>query len=531
MQEDHKEQACHFGRKDLLVHAIIERLSDRFANIMEPNSNSKELIEKWIERPLPLSCWELWTLLGLVRHRDRQQFVADTITHRLGADLEALAEFSMMLLPDYPGRGVVPGESDWEYYFHERGCCFTNRGSGEVIDVDFLDSTADWIVSSYYEDYLASLRTPSFVEERVIGLHPSYKTVAVDINGLLDAELLHSQGQNHSLCLTFDHRPLAKLVSALEASWHDDSVRTLVAAAVGDWPLLETLPLEDHVATKVRINMKASQEARGKMILDESHPDIFEPLPLRALAEADFFALRGILEAALYGSASPSVSEALEIVGEMDVSTWHVQLERLLNRIDPNSRVPAPSNWIRALELLLKQGKGHDFADRLPLIESHVLGEAALLALEHLPHMAVDLFRRALRSTVPLNRITAAAALALLDQPWCHDELATVLEESTDQYRTAECRSALLLTQSEEYHRRVHAWEKLKSHELEEDEQIEHYESKLPRKDATIRLEVLELHDRVMPLKTALTPNGKVPQEAGAYAARSNLAVLDSPPN
>ena len=79
----------------------------------------------------------------------------------------------------------------------------------------------------------------------------------------------------------------------------------------------------------------------------------------------------------------------------------------------------------------------------------------------------MDLFRRALGSEIPLNRISAAAALAIIDQPWSRSELASVLEECNDQVMTAECRSALLQTHSQECHRTVMEWESRNPHEPE----------------------------------------------------------------
>src|SRR5580698_2121393 len=82
-----------------------------------------------------------WTLLCLARHRKRQSWLAGTIVSQFGADLAALAVGGAFAHPDVPQKGVVPNATDWEYYFHGRGCCFTHRVTGEVIDVDFFDET------------------------------------------------------------------------------------------------------------------------------------------------------------------------------------------------------------------------------------------------------------------------------------------------------------------------------------------------------------------------------------------------------
>jgi hypothetical protein len=33
---------------------------------------------------------------------------------------------------------------EWEYYFHGKGCCLTHRVTGEEIDVDFFDDSAEY---------------------------------------------------------------------------------------------------------------------------------------------------------------------------------------------------------------------------------------------------------------------------------------------------------------------------------------------------------------------------------------------------
>src|SRR5262245_58737115 len=84
------------------------------------------------ELPSP---WETWTLIGLVRHRDRQNWVAEIIRTRLHGDPARLAKFGA--LGGHPEavkpRGVVPGMPEWEYYFHGRGCCLTHKVNGDEI--------------------------------------------------------------------------------------------------------------------------------------------------------------------------------------------------------------------------------------------------------------------------------------------------------------------------------------------------------------------------------------------------------------
>src|SRR4051794_5548019 len=55
------------------------------------------------------SPWTIWTLIGLVRHRRRQLWVAEVVTGRLGGDLKAIATCGALGHPmEVPQGGLVP---------------------------------------------------------------------------------------------------------------------------------------------------------------------------------------------------------------------------------------------------------------------------------------------------------------------------------------------------------------------------------------------------------------------------------------
>ena len=61
------------------------------------------------------SPWLTWTLIGLVRHRRRQLWVAEIVATKLGGHLEAIAAMGAFgHPPDIPQRGLVPGLIEWE---------------------------------------------------------------------------------------------------------------------------------------------------------------------------------------------------------------------------------------------------------------------------------------------------------------------------------------------------------------------------------------------------------------------------------
>src|SRR5215472_5458536 len=65
------------------------------------------------------SPWETWTLIGFVRHRERQYWVRDTIHTRLKGDSAALG--AMGALGGHPDgmeqSGSVPGMPEWSTTF------------------------------------------------------------------------------------------------------------------------------------------------------------------------------------------------------------------------------------------------------------------------------------------------------------------------------------------------------------------------------------------------------------------------------
>ena len=127
------------------------------------------------------------------------------------------------------------------------------------------------------------------------------------------------------------------------------------------------------------------------------------------------------------------------------------------------------------------------------------LGEIALVALEHAPTQARTLFQRALRSQFAYSRNIAAAALAVLDEPWSRDELIAALSESSDQQKTAECRPALRRCNSSDAQDAVITWER---HNLVRPEAttLDSLGDSIAS-DSSLEYEMYALHDRIIGLR------------------------------
>jgi hypothetical protein len=133
------------------------------------------------------SPWETWTLIGLVRHRERQLWVAEIIRMRLRGAPSDLAAIGAFGHPEgVPQSGPVPGMPEWEYYFHGRGCCISHKVDGQSIDVDFWDDSAEYFDTFFYKNYLESLHRPEPPEQRLRELHPSARAVTIAVNDLIE---------------------------------------------------------------------------------------------------------------------------------------------------------------------------------------------------------------------------------------------------------------------------------------------------------------------------------------------------------
>ncbi len=233
-------------------------------------------------------------------------------------------------------------------------------------------------------------------------------------------------------------------------------------------------------------------------------------LSRQALAGLDDLGVEDLsqfLKQALRGPPSGTTSAALAILRRENDSVWCPEVKALLRRLDPSGQPPHPYLYNECHAFLFANANHRpELAATLSAAGGSGVGDAALLALEHAPELALPLLRRALRSEVPCCRTTAAAVLALVDQPWSRRELLDVLSESDDQEKTADARAALLETRDPESHRAAQAWEQRNPHEPEPGPWISMAEMMLRDRPARVRYEMEKLHDRVMKVRDRVPP-------------------------
>lgn len=509
------------------MNAQLNALLTALARAQEPEPNDLESALQSLPEPVKMpSPWETWTLIGLIRHRERQLWVADIIRNRLRGASADLAAIGALGHPEgVPQSGPVPGMPIWEYYFHGRGCCLTHKVEGYEIDVDFWDDSAEYFDTFFYTKYLESLRQPEPPEQRLRELHRSTRPIRIAVDDLIAAGALtplpgrdaHPPRVSDAV---LDH---ANAIEAFCRQWTDPANRLWLGALCGDW-------LAAHDAATGRPEIESLTAARA-----ETCRLLRQERLLRETGYSAADALHGLaelgvaeeqVEHALRGSPTGLVSAALDIVEEQDTPRCCPLIYGMHSRVNPAGQIPEPRIWIRCLKFLLRHGyKTDEMLAALPKAGGTEIGEAVLLALEHAPQHTLPLVRKALLADIPINRTEVAAILAVIGKPWSMRELLRALESSDDQERTADARAALLESGNEDAQKAVLAWEERNPHENETGTYLEiggrrlgpfytFGEISLKNRAAHIRYEMNKLHDRVMKVKDIDPPE---PPESRAW--------------
>lgn len=477
------------------MHAVTDQIIPCLSRIREPAKDAESLSQL----QTILSPWAVWLLFALVRQVERQRWVSSVIVSKLGADISALSLGGWLAHPNVPTSGLVPDLQSWEYELHGRGCRLTNRITGESIDVDFYDGSADWIDDYFFVEFLRSLKNPEPIEKRLIELHPSQETVILAFGELLNEGVVARHPEAKVVQPLEELLALSERIDLLNGALNSPATLVLAARLLGDWLLVDKcVPNSQEIKT-----LSAACVTRRRSRLESSF----------AAGKSDRLALIALcdllpdptdyMSRALKQSPSGMTSEALELAFKRPKEDWTLPVYDLLCRTDPSGDIPRAYTWTRCAQYLLeRQSHVQEIRAQIRRVGRRALGDVAILALEHFPDIAGEFFHRALRSDVPVDRNTAAAALAIIDRPWSHQILLALLNESRDQERTAETRAALMATPHQPLHEAVSKWERTNPHEPETGEFITMTELSLRGRDSWMQHEIEFLHGRVIKLRS-----------------------------
>jgi hypothetical protein len=361
------------------------------------------------DRKAQPSPWDAWVLIALMRHLPRQRWVR-TVAEELGARPEELARFGSGAHPPGKGFGPVPGHPGWTYRFHGRGCCVESE-SGEEIDVDFRDATADVFDPWFFRSYLESLSRPAFPEERLLALHADRDSLELSLRALHRADLIQFFSEDSS---SFRLSPeVAALADTVAAEPFEGRARMVWwAASLGDWPLVEQLAPE----LDVRAQAQATRAARTSRLLELVDDPLEGAAALRALTEVMSRSdLEPVLGRVLEGPVDRRTSAALEVLLARGITSSLPAVRALFTRLVPQSDGGLA---LLAARVLLETGvpfaevwsRARPFAEAervAPSSGNPFLADWAELALARAPKVGEELLQRALRSSVPLVQMRA----------------------------------------------------------------------------------------------------------------------------
>ena len=402
--------------------------------------------------PLP---WEAWALIVLVGYVERQRWAFDLLETRVLPVLARRHDHDMDLeyLED---KGIVPGLPEWEFELGFGVGTLVHRTTGEPIHVGLLDgpgACARWQVY----DHLQSHRRPGPAVRRIVSLHPPGKALDLALDELAASGLLHTTADD-GFELSGRLQRCARSVTGFLEAWEDTARRAWTAAQVGDWPAAHEALRGCGDARLIAFTRDRADECaslRLERVRDRIARSGLDEPTLHALRDAAAEDLPAYLHRALERPGDATLA-ALELVD--DDPTYVPDVARLLDQIRADGR--AGSLKVSCVGYLAQHGyHPRGLIAWLASPEGGRPGYAAVLALEHAPELAPRLLREALRAESYVDRLPAAAAMALVDAPWSRRELMAALAGSDDPDVTIEARAALRESADPEARRAADDWE------------------------------------------------------------------------
>jgi hypothetical protein len=390
---------------------------------------------RW-SRVLPVP-WYAWLAVALARQLVRQRWLMDVWRGPLWRARH-----------DDEGDTKVPGLPGWRYFLHGIGLCLT-APDGEIIDVDDHGDGGLTIDPYFFAARIRSLPQPAFPEQRLRAFLPTADVIADAIRELAAAGVLVLGEHGHVFRVVPQLEEAAGALAGLDFS--SPAVREHWMEHLGD----HLLGADARAAAQQR-----EYERYLFAGLDRSPAAFIEPLEAVLTPDRFVEACSRVID----GTVGAPAGCAIERLDAHPDYPFCAAVVRLLQRADPGRHHPyAP---YQGALYLLHRGIERPLAQRVALAFARVdvvdgykgnpfLDDLALLLLEHVPDHALPHLRRALRAS---TCGTVAAALAVLDQPWCHRELGLALEEATTFGRSAEIRAALVRSSAPGAREAVERW-------------------------------------------------------------------------
>jgi hypothetical protein len=346
--------------------------------------------------------WMGWLVAALVVQRERQRWHRDVVSSRL----------------DHGGddHGPVPGMPGWTFEQHGMGYCLLGP-DGELVDVDLRDREAAIIDPWFFANRVKSIAHARLAEGRLWRWRPKTDLVVDGLDALAAARVIYRQPDSHLFTLA---APLAVRAAEVARDLAADDAEVRWRRALGDRD--DVLQRGEHRVWLVGLVRSSRKGPILEVALDAVEPEVGYEL----------------LRAQLGGPLDHAAGRAIELMRARPAMPACPDVVSVVQRVAPSDDPPYPG--YQAVAYLLERGMEPALArekfDELAAVKvakgfrgNPFESSFAILALRFLPDRAMPLVRRALRSTTPICVQEIAALLAVLDQPWCHRELAAALAE------------------------------------------------------------------------------------------------------
>jgi hypothetical protein len=210
---------------------------------------------EFMAEPTQMTAEVFWTLVGFIEYLGLQRWVGEVVETRLmgpGVSARGIQQ-----------RGIVPGLSDWEYWFHGIGCRFTNRKDGRQIDVDWHGGGVEYVDDFFFLGYLQSLKQPGPIEARLLQAIGRPEAVIDHLRALGDEGVLVRLANTNARTLADDDdddlvHMVNEFISRVKTPRGETDARRIAIAAC-EWDRVASFIPAGHDAFQWR---RAVEEAR-----------------------------------------------------------------------------------------------------------------------------------------------------------------------------------------------------------------------------------------------------------------------------
>lgn len=426
----------------------------------QPNANLiQQAIQRVLDEPIriddiedaagqqslsSLSPLEGYVLVSLLKHERRQKWVGYLVESRLRGDGAELARYGAFGHPEgLDQQGDVPGETDWRYFFHGRGCCFTHQ-DGTVIDVDFADDGSALEIDPYfYQSYLTSAQKLEWCEKQLLAPEGLERWWQLAVPGLVGmGAIVHE----HRLRFTEGGRSLAEsLELLLDTTGSCDPLgQSYLLARLGDYegslaalsgvgadcPVLSARAKSQLDARELQLRRRLAAIQKGSTEENLIYASLLRSATFESAALFRPALIRrpvtGTNHVVLDGLRLLQGSQVTEMICDAFLLMTHEsfigRIRRAVHGLPGGPELPWFALVVRLVEAALERQRHGDQFEKFRTVAPGRLegdfgasnGTAAFLLYLLKPSSGIKKLKQALSHRVPLARMDASAFLALI---------------------------------------------------------------------------------------------------------------------